>query len=270
MKRIAYYEQVQRMVIKIGTSTIINKSGEINWDCLKRLAKVVGDLHQQGKEIVIVSSGAIGIGANHFAFEKKPENLEEKQAMAAVGQGLLMHFYKNLFSNYNITVAQMLLTRNDFEDKTRQYNTCNTFKALFKYNVIPIVNENDTIAVEEIVYGDNDTLSAVVSVLVKADFLFMLSDIDGLYSGYMEKGKKCVKLSFIEDIDDEIEAIACGTDSGFGTGGMRTKVSAAKLATSNGMPVALILGKKPEQIKNILQGQNEGTVFLPKKLEVTE
>ncbi len=269
MKRIKSFEQVKRLVIKIGTSTIVKESGKINNYYLGKLAKVVADLNAQGREVVIVSSGAIGIGASKFHLKQKPKSLEEKQAMAAVGQGLLMHLYKNIFSKYKITVAQMLLTRNDFEDKIRQYNTCNTFNALFKYKVIPIVNENDTVAVEEIVFGDNDTLSAVVSVLIRADLLVMLSDIDGLYSGDFRKNKKLKKISFVEDINDDIESFACGVGSSFGTGGMRTKISAAKLATARGIAVAIIMGKKPEQIMGIIQGKNEGTIFLPKTMEVS-
>jgi glutamate 5-kinase len=264
MKRVKSFQQAKRLVIKIGTSTIIKDSGKINNYYLEKLAKVVSDLHAQGKEVVIVSSGAIGIGASKFNRQQKPKNLDEKQAMAAVGQGLLMHLYKNIFSRYKITVAQMLLTRNDFEDKIRQYNTCNTFNALFKYKVIPIVNENDTVAVEEIVFGDNDTLSAVVSVLIRADLLIMISDTDGLYSGDFRKNKNAKKISFVEDINDEIESFACGVGSSFGTGGMRTKISAAKLATARGIAVAIIMGKKPEQIMGIIQGKNEGTIFLPK------
>ena len=264
MKRVKSFQQAKRLVIKIGTSTIIKDSGKINNYYLEKLAKVVSDLHAQGKEVVIVSSGAIGIGASKFHLQQKPKNLDEKQAMAAVGQGLLMHLYKNIFSRYKITVAQMLLTRNDFEDKIRQYNTCNTFNALFKYKVIPIVNENDTVAVEEIVFGDNDTLSAVVSVLIRADLLIMISDTDGLYSGDFRKNKNAKKISFVEDINDEIESFACGVGSSFGTGGMRTKISAAKLATARGIAVAIIMGKKPEQIMGIIQGKNEGTIFLPK------
>jgi len=265
MKSIKSFQQVKRLVIKIGTSTIINESGEINYYYLEKLAKIVSDLHAQDREVVIVSSGAIGIGASKFNLQQKPQKLGEKQAMAAIGQGLLMHLYKNIFSKYKITVAQMLLTRDDFEDHIRQQNTCNTFNALFRYKAIPIVNENDTVAVEEIIFGDNDTLSAVVSILIRADILIMLSDTDGLYSGDFRKNKNLKKISFVEDINEEIESFACGVGSSFGTGGMKTKISAAKLVTARGIAVAIIKGKKPEQIMGIIQGKNEGTIFLPKK-----
>jgi len=262
------FKDVKRIVIKIGTSTIVSDSGKINYHYLEKLAEVVKDLHNQGKEVVIVSSGAIGVGSSKFDFQQKPKKLDEKQAMAAIGQGLLIHLYENIFSKYNIIVGQMLLTRSDLEDKIRHHNTCNTFNALFKYKVIPIVNENDTVAVEEIVYGDNDTLSAVVSVLIEADFLIMLSDTDGLYPRGFRKNKNSKKISFVEVINDEIESYACGVGSNFGTGGMRTKISAAKLATASGILVAIIKGTKPEEIIEIIKGNNTGTIFLPKKAEV--
>jgi len=268
MKRIKSFDQVKRVVIKIGTSTIVSESGKINRHYLEKLAKVVMELHARGRKVVIVSSGAIGIGASKFNFQEKPEKLDEKQAMAAVGQGLLINLYKNIFSKYNIIVGQMLLTRDDLEDDFRHQNTCNTFNALFKYDVIPIVNENDTVAVEEIVYGDNDTLSAVVSVLIEADLLIMLSDTDGLYSGDYRRDKNSRKIPYVEAITDEIESYARGVGSNFGTGGMRTKISAAKLATAHGIAVAIIKGTKPEQIIEIIKGNNEGTIFLPKIEEV--
>ena len=264
MKRVKSFDQVKRVVIKIGTSTIVSESGQINHHYLEKLVKVVVDLHAQGRKVVIVSSGAIGIGASKFNLQEKPGKLDEKQAMAAVGQGLLINLYKNIFSKYNITVGQMLLTRDDLEDEFRHQNTCNTFNALFKHDVIPIVNENDTVAVEEIVYGDNDTLSAVVSVLIEADLLVMLSDTDGLYSGDYRKDKNSRKISYVEVINDEIESYARGVGSNFGTGGMRTKISAAKLATAHSIAVAIIKGTKPEQIIEIIKGNNEGTIFLPK------
>ncbi|MDD3031102.1 MAG: glutamate 5-kinase [Atribacterota bacterium] len=261
------FEEIKRVVIKIGTSTIVNNSGVINYLCLEKLAAVVSNLHTQGKEVVIVTSGAIGVGSSKFKLQQKPRKLAEKQAMASIGQGLLIHLYENIFSKYNIVVGQMLFTREDLEDKVRHHNTCNTFNALFEYNVIPIVNENDTVAVEEIVYGDNDTLSAVVSVLIKADLLIMLSDTDGLYSGDFRKDKNSRKISYVKVIDDEIESYACGVGSSFGTGGMKTKISAAKLATAKGIAVAIIKGDEPEQILELIKGNNTGTIFLPDKKE---
>jgi glutamate 5-kinase len=262
--------EAKRIVLKIGTSTIIKNSRETNISNLEKIAQVVSYLHQQGREIVIVSSGAIGMGASKFNLQQKPKKLEEKQAMAAIGQGMLMNMYENIFSKYQVKVAQMLLIRNDFEDSVRRYNTLNTFNALFKYRAIPVVNENDTVAVEEIVYGDNDTLSAVVSILIKADMLIMLSDTDGLYTGDLRKDKEAKKISLIEDINEEIESFACGAGSTFGIGGMKTKISAAKMATAQGIVVSIISGEKPEQILGLIQGKNEGTIFLPQNKKEIE
>jgi len=264
MGQIKGLQKANRIVIKIGTSTIMKNINEANIPVLERIARIVFSLHNQGREIVIVSSGAIGMGVSKISLKQKPKRLEDKQAMAAIGQGLLMHIYENIFSKYGVTVAQMLLTRSDFEDGVRRYNTQNTFNALFRYRVIPIINENDSVAVEEIVYGDNDTLSAVVSILIKADLLVMLSDTDGLYTGDPRKNKRVKKISLIKDIDEEIEGFACGAGSTLGTGGMKTKISAAKLATAQGICVAIIKGEEPERIANFIRGENEGTSFLPK------
>lgn len=256
--------RTKRIVIKIGTSTIIKNINKVNISNLERIVRVISYLYNQGKEIVVVSSGAIGLGASKIGLKKKPKTLEDKQAMAAIGQGALMHIYENIFTKYGITIAQMLLTRSDLEDNFRSQNTQNTFNALFKYKVIPIVNENDTIAVEEIVYGDNDTLSAVVSTLIKANLLIMLSDTDGLYTGDPRTSKEVKKASLIKNIDKDIENFACDTGSAFGTGGMKTKISAAKIATYQGVYVAIIKGEEPEQIINLVFGENKGTVFLPR------
>ena len=258
-------KEVSRIVIKIGTSTIMKNNKEINLPILKKIMKIIASLHKQNKEIVIVSSGAIGVGSSRMAFVQKPVKLEEKQATAAIGQGILMQLYENLFAEYDITVAQILVTRRDCEDNVQRHNTRNTFNALFKFRAIPIVNENDTIAVEEIVYGDNDTLSAVVAVLIKADLLVMLSDTDGLYTDDPKKRKGASKISLIEDISKNIESFALGAGSSFGTGGMRTKISAAKLATSHGINVAIIHGEEPQGIIDLMNGKNRGTIFLKRK-----
>ncbi|MFW6149430.1 MAG: glutamate 5-kinase [Atribacterota bacterium] len=265
MVEMKQFKEAKRIVIKIGTSTIMKNNKEINISTLEKITTIIASLHQQKKEIVIVSSGAIGVGSSRMALTRKPERLEDKQATAAIGQGFLMHLYEELFSKYNISVGQVLLTRRDCEDNIQRYNTKNTFNALFRFKAIPIVNENDTIAVEEIVYGDNDTLSAVVSVLIKADLLIMLSDTDGLYSDDPRKNKKANKISFIEDISANIESFACGAGSAFGTGGMRTKISAAKLATEHGINVAIFHGEKPQGILDLIEGKNRGTIFLKKE-----
>jgi len=264
LEKFITFKKINRIVIKIGTSTIMKNINEVNISNLERIVRVISYLHNQGREVVVVSSGAIGMGVSKIGLKRKPKKLEDKQAMAAIGQGLLMHIYEDIFAKYGITVAQMLLTRSDFEDNNRKHNTDNTFSALFKYKVIPIVNENDTVAVEEIVYGDNDTLSAVVSTLIKSELLVMLSDTDGLYTGDPRTNKKVKKLSLVENIDRDIENFCWGAGSAFGTGGMKTKIFAAKIATSQGICVAIIKGDEPEQIINLVFGEIKGTVFLPK------
>ncbi|MDD4363731.1 MAG: glutamate 5-kinase [Atribacterota bacterium] len=256
------FKDCKRLVLKIGTSTIMKSNKKINISILEKISEVIAALHKDGKEIVVVSSGAIGVGSSRMSFTEKPKKLEEKQATAAIGQGVLMNIYENLFGKHNITVAQILLTRQACEDSIQRLNTTNTFNALFRFKAVPIVNENDTIAVEEIVYGDNDTLSAVVAVLIKADLLIMLSDTDGLYSGDPRQDKDAQKIPLIECVDERISSFAYGAGSAFGTGGMKTKISAAKLATNNGIHAAIIHGEKPHHIIELIHGQNNGTVFL--------
>lgn len=260
------FKQVKRIVLKIGTSTIMKNNREINISILERIAEKIALLYRENKKIVIVSSGAIGVGSSRMAFTQKPKKLADKQATAAIGQGMLMHLYENLFTKYGITVAQILLTRRDCEHSIQRFNTTNTFDALFRFRVIPIVNENDTIAVEEIVYGDNDTLSAVVAILIQADLLVMLSDTDGLYTCDPRKSQNANKIPFIADIDERIRSCAFGAGSTFGTGGMRTKISAAKLATAKGINVAIIYGEEPEGIIDLFDGKNKGTIFLRRKI----
>jgi len=265
MEPLAALRKVERIVIKIGTSTIIGEDNQAKVSSLERIVRVISYLHNEGKKVVVVSSGAIGMGAGKIGLKQRPKKLEEKQALAAIGQGLLMHLYEDIFAKYEIIVAQMLLTRSDLEDSSRQHNTENTFNALFKYKVVPIVNENDTVAVEEIVYGDNDTLSAVVAGLIKSGLLVMLSDTDGLYTGDPRTDRKAKKIPLVENIDRDIENFSCGAGSTFGTGGMKTKISAAKIATSEGIYVSIIKGEEPEQIINLIFGEIKGTVFLPRR-----
>jgi glutamate 5-kinase len=259
------FQKAGCIVIKIGTSTIMKNAKEVNMTVLEQITAIIALLHQQNKKIVIVSSGAIGLGSSRIGFKQKPKELSKKQAIAAIGQGILMHLYESLFAKYDITVAQILLTRRDCEDNINRLNTRNTFNALFEFKVIPIVNENDTIAVEEIVYGDNDTLSAVVAILIKADLLIMLSDTDGLYSDDPRKSQSADKIPLIENIDDYIYSFAIGTGNVFGTGGMKTKISAAKLATARGTNVAIIHGENPQGIIELINGNNTGTIFLKRK-----
>lgn len=263
MKKLQSLKRIKRIVIKVGSSTLIRRTGKLNLSNMERIIRIISDLHNQGIEVVLVSSGAIRFGAGKMGLKEKPEKIEEKQALASIGQGLLMHMYEKLFFEYGITVGQLLLTRGDLEEKNRRDNARNTFETLFKYRAIPIVNENDTVAVEEIVYGDNDTLSAVVAILINADLLVILSDIDGLYTGDPRKNDEVRKIPVVENITEEIENIAMGAGDSFGIGGMKTKISAAKMATEHGIFVSIIEGERPEQIRDLINGKYVGTIFLP-------
>lgn len=218
-----------RVVIKIGTSTLAHKSGLINIRRVEELCKVMSDLKNAGNEVILVSSGAIGMGAGKLSLESKPSDIPTKQAAAAVGQCELMYTYDKLFSEYNHTVAQLLITGEDIEHADRRRNFENTMCRLLELGAIPIINENDSIATDEIVIGDNDTLGAVVAASISADLLIVLSDIDGLYTADPHKNKDAVKLDRVEEITPEIENMTGGAGSKFGTGGMATKIKAAKI-----------------------------------------
>jgi glutamate 5-kinase len=252
-----------RIVIKIGTNLLTNKDGTLNAERIGSLAAELAELKQDGCQIVLVSSGAIGAGMGKLGLTKRPSALREKQALAAIGQPLLMDAYQTSFSRRGLTIAQLLLTRQDFIDRQRYINARNTLLALLDLGVIPIINENDTVAVEEIdqVFGDNDTLSALVAAKVAADRLFIFTDVDGLYKGVPGKSEL---LSVVEQVTEEIESFASPTSgSGKGVGGMRTKLSAAKIATAAGVTMVIANGDKPGTIRRILQGERIGTTFLP-------
>lgn len=251
------------VVIKVGTTTLIHDNGKINIESMEKLVRVIASIKNSGKNVILVTSGAVGVGAGRLEIARK-KDVRIKQALAAVGQGILMQFYEKLFLEYGINVAQILLTRDDVQEGVRRQNAFNTLTTLFEFDVVPIVNENDTIAVEEIEFGDNDTLAAVVARLVEADLLVILSDVDGLYTlPPHESGAE--KISYVEEITPEIEALAGGSYSAFGTGGMQSKISAAKIATNAGVTMAIINGQDPQDIYSLMEGHNPGTVFAPKK-----
>ncbi|HHW03798.1 MAG TPA: glutamate 5-kinase [Thermoanaerobacterales bacterium] len=253
--------EYESIVFKVGTTTLVHDNGKLNVSRMEKLVRVLSDLKNQGKDIILVTSGAIGVGAGRLGVKNK-KDIKIKQALAAVGQGILMQFYEKLFSEYNTTVAQILLTKEDVEKGLRRQNAINTIRALLDFDIIPIINENDTVAVDEIVFGDNDTLSAVVAKLIGADLLILLSDIDGLYTGIpSEEGTS--KIPVIEHITPEIEALAGGSQTQFGTGGMKSKIMAAKIATQAGIAMAIINGENPELIYDVLAGKNPGTFFVP-------
>lgn len=264
-------KQAKRIVVKVGTSTITYENGKLNLTRMDKLARVLSDLLNQDKEVVLVTSGAIGVGVGKLKMKQKPSTVREKQAAAAVGQCELMHIYSKLFSEYSHTVGQILLTRDVVEEEHTRQNVINTFETLIENGVVPIVNENDSVSIDEIeygekrVFGDNDTLSAIVAILVKADLLIILSDIDGFYDGDPHKDSGAHKISIVRDITPEIEQCAGGAGTRRGTGGMITKLAAAKLANGHGIDMVLANGDEPENILAIIEGKETGTLFTNKQ-----
>lgn len=251
-----------RVVIKLGTSTLAHPTGLLNIQRVEELCKVISDLKNAGHEIVMVSSGAIGMGVGKLSLKEKPQDMPTKQAAAAVGQCELMYTYDRLFSTYNHTVAQILLTGADIDHPDRKENFENTLYRLLELGAIPIVNENDTVATEEIVIGDNDTLGAVVAVSVKADLLILLSDIDGLFTANPRTDKDAKLLTVVDEITEEIEAMTDGAGSKLGTGGMNTKLHAAKMATDQGIDMVIANGQNPKVLYDIMNGKAVGTRFV--------
>ncbi len=251
-----------RIVIKIGTSTLAHKTGRLNIRRVEELCKVISDLKNAGNEIIMVSSGAIGMGVGKLLLSEKPKDIPTKQAAAAVGQCELMYTYDKLFSEYNHTVAQILITGEDIEHNDRCRNFKNTMNRLLELNAIPIINENDSIATNEIVIGDNDTLGAIVATTINADLLIILSDIDGLFTADPHKDKNAVLLHKVEKITPEIEGMTDGAGSELGTGGMTTKIKAAKLANASGVDMIIANGKDPDILYDILEGKDIGTRFI--------
>ena len=256
----------KRIVVKVGTSTLTYENGNINLTRIEKLARVISDLMNSGKEVVLVTSGAIGVGSSKLKLKEKPQSIREKQAVAAIGQCELMHIYSKFFGEYSHTVGQVLLTRDVVEDDHIRNNVCNTFNILLEMGIVPIVNENDTVAIDEIEnivkFGDNDNLSAIVAGLVNADLLIILSDIDGFYDKDPRSNEDAKLLSEVSKITEELEAAAGGAGTSFGTGGMITKLSAAKTANNEGVNMVLANGKEPSILFNIVNGEEIGTLFL--------
>ena len=253
-----------RIVVKVGTSTLAHSTGNINIRHVEELCKVMSDLKNAGHEVILVSSGAIGMGVGKLSLKEKPQDMPTKQAAAAVGQCELMYTYDKLFSEYNHTVAQILLTGLDLEDSERYHNIQNTMNRLLELNVLPIINENDTVSTQEIAVGDNDTLGAIVAVSMKADMLILLSDIDGLYTKDPHKDETAELISLVTEITPEIEALGGGKGSSLGTGGMATKLNAAKLCLSKGTEMVIANGANPSVLYDIVDGKKIGTRFKAK------
>ncbi len=251
----------KRIVVKVGTSTITHKNGNINLGRISELAWELANVKNCDKEVVLVSSGAIACGAKRLNFPERPRNDAGKQATSAVGQVVLMNMYQKAFQEFGYHAAQILLTNRIERDRTMRDNSINTFNVLFELNVIPVVNENDTISTFEIGIGDNDTLSAYISRLIHADLLILLSDIDGLYSDDPHENPDCELISEVDHLSSEILAMAKGSSSKVGTGGMITKLRAVELATEKSADVIIANGNEPKIITRILAGEQLGTLF---------
>lgn len=257
--------KAKRIVVKIGTSSLTYPTGKLNLSRLEGLVREVADIQNEGREMILVSSGAVGAGLGRLGFKRRPSKIPEKQAAAAVGQGILMHIYEKLFSEYGQVVAQVLLTRFDLLERRCYLNARNALMTLLNLGVIPIVNENDTIIVEGLHFGDNDTLSALVAGLVEADLLLILSDIDGLYTADPREHPEAVLLPVVEEITEEVAQLAGGVGSELASGGMATKLQAARIATSSGLPMVIANSQEERIIRRVLAGEPIGTLFLSKE-----
>ena len=251
----------KRIVVKVGTSTLTHKTGKTNIARISDLVNVLADLHNMGHEIILVSSGAIAIGTSRLGLKRKPDTIMGKQAAAAVGQGELMFLYDKFFGEYDVVVSQLLFTYDALENPDNKEHLTNTFNQLLEYGSIPVVNENDSVSIEELLNGDNDCLSATVAELIGADMLILLTDTDGLYDGNPSENPEARLIDIVEEVTEEIEAFAGGAGKR-GTGGFMTKVKAAKIATSAGIPVVVMNGADPKTIYDVLNGENVGTKFL--------
>ena len=259
-----------RMVVKVGTSTLAHATGRLNIRHVEELVKVLSDLKNAGHEVILVSSGAIGMGVGKLNLPGRPSDMPTKQAAAAVGQCELMYTYDRLFTQYNHTVAQILLTGEDVDHDDRRSNFENTMSRLLELGALPIINENDTVATAEIKVGDNDTLGAIVACCVEADLLVLLSDIEGLYTADPRTDPDAKLIPVVEEVTPQVEALAGGKGSELATGGMATKLRAAKMVTQVGCDMVITNGQHPQVLYDIAQGAAVGTRFVAKKTERKE
>lgn len=263
-------EKKQRIVVKVGTSTLTHSSGSLDLRSMEQLVRILADLKGAGHEVILVTSGAIAVGTARLGFSERPRELRFKQAAAAVGQCRMMHLYDKLFSEYNCSMAQILLTGDDVEDRERSVHLQSTFSALLELGVIPVVNENDSVSSAEIetgqhkILGDNDTLSAIVAALCGADLLVLFSDIDGLYSADPRQHPEATLLHSVTELTPEILSMAGGAGTWRGTGGMATKLSAAKISMDAGCDMVITNGARMEELYGIVNGEEIGTRFLAK------
>ena len=254
-------KNAKRLVVKVGTSTLTHETGKINIRRMVKLCSVLADLHNSGREVILVTSGAIGVGVGKLGLKERPKDIPGRQAAATVGQCELMFMYDKYFGENGVKTGHLLITKSDIENDKRRTNLENTFLKLFEYEAVPVVNENDSVATEEIVYGDNDSLSAIVAKLVHADVLIILSDIDGLYDDNPHENPDARLIPVVREINDDILALCGGAGTDRGTGGMVTKIHAAKIAGDEGIPTVIMNGSDPADIYKLIDGHSIGTVF---------
>ena len=252
-----------RIIVKLGTSTLAHATGHLNIRRVEELCRTISDIKNAGHEVILVSSGAIGMGVGKLGLRERPRDIPTKQAAAAVGQCELMYTYDKLFGEYHHTVAQLLITGEDMADSKRHVNFSNTLSRLLELGALPIINENDTVATDEIAIGDNDTLAAIVAQSVKADLLILLSDIDGVFTADPRRDPEARLIHRITEIDAQVLALAGEAGSSLGTGGMYTKIQAAKICMDCGCRMVITNGNRPENLYDILDGKQVGTTFAP-------
>ncbi len=263
----------KRIVVKVGTSTLTYESGKLNIRRIEKLARVLSDLQNAGNKVILVSSGAMGVGVGKLGLPERPHDTPMRQAVAAVGQCELMFVYDKMFGEYNRTVAQILLTKDVVDNEVSNRNVCNAIESLLALDLIPIVNENDTVATDELVgqnFGDNDTLSALVAVIAKADCLVILTDIDGLYDSNPRENPGAKRIPLVDGVDGSILKVAGGSGSARGTGGMMTKVQAARIANGAGIDVYVARGDDPAILYRVMEGEDVGTLFRAPKTQAPE
>ncbi len=262
-------KNVQKIVVKVGTSTLTKSDGQLNIEKIKKIVLELSNLSDKGYDVALVTSGAVGAGMGMLNMPERPKTLSEKQAVSAVGQVSLMHLYQTLFQEHNKVIGQLLLTKGEFSDRRRYLNVRNVCNTFFDKKIIPVINENDAIVADELKVGDNDTMSALVSGLIDADLVIILSDIDGLYNKNPQKYDDAKLIELVGDITEDVKNMAGGEGSKFGTGGMITKIIAAEMATKIGTNLVIANGDDPKNITRVVEKENIGTLFVRKNKKIS-